>query len=318
MLGIRVKGGHLGRVTLASACALVLAVPLAAARVEPREAAGALDDTTWNATAVAYRGQNGARFVYSCPSYGTAHAVWGTDVYTDDSSVCTAGVHSGQIAIARGGTVTIEMRAGQSSYRGSTRNGIASRDYGSWGGSFAVVGAPGGPPDGTATGTVLVNGKPFTGGPVPYGATVDVSKGKLTLRTDVGTMLLEGDGKSPARFVPRRVSERVKGRMRQVVELKLVGGDFGPCAVRRTSASGATPAPKPKVVRGLWGRGKGSFRTRGRYASATVRGTRWLTTDRCDGTLTRVLQGVVEVRDLTRKRTVRVRAGKSYLAPARR
>jgi ferric-dicitrate binding protein FerR (iron transport regulator) len=49
-----------------------------------------------------------------------------------------------------------------------------------------------------------------------------------------------------------------------------------------------------------------------------VRGTIWLTEDRCDGTLVRVVRGRVDVRDLTRRRTVVVRAGQSYLAPARR
>jgi hypothetical protein len=52
-------------------------------------------------------------------------------------------------------------------------------------------------------------------------------------------------------------------------------------------------------VRRLWGDGKGRFQTRGRYSAATVRGTRWLTEDRCDGTLTRVRRGVVEVEDFT-------------------
>jgi hypothetical protein len=44
----------------------------------------------------------------------------------------------------------------------------------------------------------------------------------------------------------------------------------------------------------------------------------WLTADRCDGTLTRVTRGRVAVRDFRRKRTVVVRAGKSYLARAPR
>jgi hypothetical protein len=48
---------------------------------------------------------------------------------------------------------------------------------------------------------------------------------------------------------------------------------------------------------------------------ATVRGTSWYTEDRCDGTLTRVSQGSVSVRDLVNDRTVIVRAGHSYLAP---
>jgi hypothetical protein len=38
--------------------------------------------------------------------------------------------------------------------------------------------------------------------------------------------------------------------------------------------------------------------------------------DRCDGTLTRVRRGRVDVRDFTRRRTIRLRAGRSYLARA--
>jgi hypothetical protein len=82
---------------------------------------------------------------------------------------------------------------------------------------------------------------------------------------------------------------------------------------RRTSSAAQTT---PTTVRRLWGKGKGSFRTRGRYSSATVRGTTWLTADRCDGTLVRVFQGVIEVRDFRLKKTVRVPRGKSYVAKA--
>ena len=67
----------------------------------------------------------------------------------------------------------------------------------------------------------------------------------------------------------------------------------------------------------LWGNGKGKFRTNGKYSSATVRGTIWLTQDRCDGTLTTVKRGTVSVRDFKRRKTVSVKAGHSYLARAR-
>jgi ferric-dicitrate binding protein FerR (iron transport regulator) len=62
----------------------------------------------------------------------------------------------------------------------------------------------------------------------------------------------------------------------------------------------------------------GRFRTRGRHSTATVRGTKWSMTDTCAGTLTRVTQGSVTVRDLTLRKTKIVKAGHSYLArPAR-
>ena len=70
-------------------------------------------------------------------------------------------------------------------------------------------------------------------------------------------------------------------------------------------------------MRSVWGSGHGRFRTRGRFAAATVRGTIWLTEDRCDRTLVRVRRGVVSVRDRVRGRSVTVRAGKRYLARAR-
>jgi hypothetical protein len=50
---------------------------------------------------------------------------------------------------------------------------------------------------------------------------------------------------------------------------------------------------------------------------ATVRGTRWVTTDTCAGTRTTVTAGSVAVRDLRRGRTVVVRAGHTYLARRR-
>ena len=68
----------------------------------------------------------------------------------------------------------------------------------------------------------------------------------------------------------------------------------------------------------LWGSGKGKFRTDGKYSSATVRGTIWLVQDRCEGTLTKVTRGTVQVRDFKRKKTVTVKAGHSYLARAQR
>ena len=77
-----------------------------------------------------------------------------------------------------------------------------------------------------------------------------------------------------------------------------------------------TDAERKRPVRKLWGDGKGRFSTKGRYSSATVRGTKWLVIDRCDGTLTRVLRGVVRVRDFRKRKTVDVRAGRTYLAKA--
>ncbi len=68
----------------------------------------------------------------------------------------------------------------------------------------------------------------------------------------------------------------------------------------------------------LWGKDRGGrFRTQGRHGSATVRGTQWLTADRCDGTLTKVLEGRVLVRVRASGKRVLLNAGQSYLAKPR-
>jgi hypothetical protein len=100
-------------------------------------------------------------------------------------------------------------------------------------------------------------------------------------------------------------------RLHGLTDINLTGGSF-----RRCSARGASAARSRRVVRRVRGSGRGRFRTRGRYSAATVRGTIWETIDRCDGTLTKVTQGSVTVRDLRKRRNVIVRAGKSYLARA--
>ncbi len=93
----------------------------------------------WNATAVFQRGRNSAHYTFVCPANGDLGSVWGTDTYTDDSSVCTAAVHAGLITQAGGGIVVIEIRPGESSYAASSRNGVDSQSYGPWAHSFVFV-----------------------------------------------------------------------------------------------------------------------------------------------------------------------------------
>ncbi|MBV9606627.1 MAG: hypothetical protein JO027_16045 [Solirubrobacterales bacterium] len=59
---------------------------------------------------------------------------------------------------------------------------------------------------------------------------------------------------------------------------------------------------------------KGKFATKGKYAAATVRGTKWTTADRCDGTLVHDVTDSVAVTDFVHHTTVVLHAGQSYLA----
>lgn len=98
---------------------------------------------SWATQADGWRGKNGQRYVLQCPSGGTISGrIWGTGLYTDDSSICTAAVHAGLITAASGGVVTIEIRPGASTYNAAARNGVASRAYGGWAGSFIFVKTP--------------------------------------------------------------------------------------------------------------------------------------------------------------------------------
>jgi hypothetical protein len=89
-----------------------------------------------------------------------------------------------------------------------------------------------------------------------------------------------------------------------------------------TRQSGCAPdtahaaALSKRILGLLRGSAKGHFRTVGRFSAATVLGTNWGVRDRCDGTLTVVREGVVEVRDFVNHTTVVVRTGQTYLAKA--
>lgn len=94
---------------------------------------------SWLLEATQHRGADGQWYDYECAPGGTVGQIWGTDTYTDDSSVCTAGVHRGVITRESGGTVRIIIRPARESYEGSTRNGVTTDSYGPWDGSYEVV-----------------------------------------------------------------------------------------------------------------------------------------------------------------------------------
>ena len=142
---------------------------------------------------------------------------------------------------------------------------------------------------------------------VPVGSELDVTRGRVRLVSAAG----RGRTQTGVFYQGRGIVRQA--RQATPVTTLVVSG---PLACPRRSTSTARGGPPPR--RRLWGNATGRFTTRGRYATAAVRGTIWLTEDRCDGTLIRVQTGRVTVRDLTRGRTVTLRARQSYLAPARR
>jgi hypothetical protein len=142
---------------------------------------------------------------------------------------------------------------------------------------------------------------------IPLGSEVDARKGKVVLTSEPG----EGKPLQRATFYGGLFLVQQAGAF---IELTL-SEELAPCKKRKAAASAAAAKPKSRK---LWGDGKGKFRTKGQYSAATVRGTKWLVEDSCEGTLTRVSQGIVSVRDNVKKKTYLVRAGKKYLAKPKR
>jgi len=140
---------------------------------------------------------------------------------------------------------------------------------------------------------------------IAVGSLVDTTAGKISLTSIDAAGVEQRASFFGAIF---RVDQSLGARL---VILSLRGGPTG-CGGPEAGASAATASAKSS--NGLWGSGKGHFRTEGSFGSATVRGTIWLTAETCSGTFFKVNRGVVAVRDFPRARTVTVPGGKSYLA----
>ena len=160
---------------------------------------------------------------------------------------------------------------------------------------------------------------------IPIGSQLDTANGRvaLTSAADTGAKKTQTSDFYDGIFqvkqsVPKKKPKKAKAL---ITDLVLKGEPpRSQCAPQKGARSaGANKKKGPKTVLGqLWGNGKGKFRTSGKYSSATVRGTIWLVQDRCEGTLTKVSRGTVQVADFQRNKTVSVKAGHSYLARATR
>jgi len=150
------------------------------------------------------------------------------------------------------------------------------------------------------------------------GAIIDARKGRVRITIDNGR-----GGFDTADFyegVFKLTQPPVKKGRTWFADLFLYGGSFKGCpeAPKSPKLAALAKARSPhRSIRHLWGSGHGAFRTVGRFSSATIRGTTWLTDDKCNGTLTKVTAGKVGVRDFVLKKTIVVKKGKSYFAKPR-
>jgi hypothetical protein len=145
---------------------------------------------------------------------------------------------------------------------------------------------------------------------VKLGSTIDVRHGKIAL-----TSVPKPGGKPQTALFYGGIFKLTQPG--GTTQLRLTE-PLAACSRRHHAAAAAAAKKKKPRTRSLWGDGHGAFRTEGRYSAATVRGTKWFVRDSCAGTLTRVVRGVVSVRDEVRHKTLTLRAGKKYLARPRR
>jgi hypothetical protein len=137
---------------------------------------------------------------------------------------------------------------------------------------------------------------------IPEGSLVDATRGIVRITVTLPDGALQSAEFSLGVFQVLR--------SRSLITITLIGGSFAEC-------DNGQPGTSDTVIRQLSANATGRFRTRGRHSSATVRGTVWSVSDRCDGTLTSVREGTVAVRDFRKRKTVVVSAGESYLARRR-
>jgi Tol biopolymer transport system component len=150
---------------------------------------------------------------------------------------------------------------------------------------------------------------------IPVGSFLDTRKGTVALQSAKDRAGTRQTGKFLSGLFQVRQSK--KRKLKGLTDLVLKGSSFRSCR-RAGGGKRASASLSRRRIRRLRANARGRFRTSGRNSSATVRGTIWDITDRCDGTLTHVKRGKVVVRDFRRKKSITVRAGKSYLAKARR
>jgi hypothetical protein len=156
---------------------------------------------------------------------------------------------------------------------------------------------------------------------LPTGTMIDARAGTLALTSATGHVGKTYSGTfSGAIF---SISQDRSGLTKGLTTLALVEAAFAGApsrAVCSAKYAGDGPAAhaalSARVLQTLLATVRGRFRIRGRFSAGTVRGTKWGTVERCDGTLTIVRRGTVLVDDFGLRKTIAVHAGQRYLARA--
>lgn len=84
------------------------------------------------------RGNNGTTYTFVVVGSNDG-SIWGgaDGMYTDDTKLGTAAVHAGLLKVGETASVKVTIHKGQTNYKGNLQNGILSKDYGEWQGSYS-------------------------------------------------------------------------------------------------------------------------------------------------------------------------------------
>ncbi len=85
-----------------------------------------------------FAAQIGKKFAFKVTGIA-GNGLFGTEVYTSDSSLANAAVHMGVLKPGQTGIVRVEIVVPPPAYVGSTRNGCTSNAYGAYNGAFKVL-----------------------------------------------------------------------------------------------------------------------------------------------------------------------------------
>jgi len=153
---------------------------------------------------------------------------------------------------------------------------------------------------------------------VPVGSTVDARKGELELKSAANGFAASDKRakQQTARIKAGIFAIRQKKPAKRAAKTASLPTDIG--LLSPTGAEAACrKGPSKGIVRSLSMVAKGLYRTLGGASTATARNATFVTTDRCDGTVTEVGRGRVTLAVKGSKQPVVVRAGGAYLAKAK-
>ncbi len=86
---------------------------------------------------VQFQNEMGKSFTFKVTG-STGGSVWGTDVYTTDSTLGAAAVHAGLLTVGQAGLIRVTIVPSPPAFGGSTRNGVTSADYGQYPAAFRM------------------------------------------------------------------------------------------------------------------------------------------------------------------------------------